>query len=111
MKIVLTTTEPSLEASIDPRFGRCPYFLIVETDTLDVETMENTTDAARRGVGVDLARSLIDKGVRHVLTGNCGPGAYDAFMAEGVDVTLNCSGPVRQAVEQFKAGGSEPEDS
>ncbi len=37
MKVVVTATESTLDGTVDPRFGRCPYFLIVETDTFAFE--------------------------------------------------------------------------
>jgi len=32
MKIAISAAGPNLESSIDERFGRCHYFIIVETD-------------------------------------------------------------------------------
>lgn len=32
MKVAISSNGKNLESLIDPRFGRCPYFLFVETD-------------------------------------------------------------------------------
>jgi len=104
MKIVVTVTEPSLDAPVDPQFGRCPYFLIVETDDLACETVENPNVALGGGAGIQSAQFMNEKGVRFVLTGNCGPNAYRTLSAGGVQVIVGCSGVARDVVEKFKAG-------
>ena len=108
MKIAITATQPSLDAAVDPRFGRCPYFLIVETDDLAWEAVENPNAMLGSGAGIQSAQSMAAKGVRFVLTGNCGPNAYETLSAAGIQVILRCSGMVRDVVEQFKTGQLNP---
>jgi len=104
MRIAITATGPSLEANVDPRFGRCPYFLIVETDDLGFEAIENPNLALGGGAGIQSAQLMAERGVKHVLTGNCGPNAHQTLSAAGIVVSVGCSGPIRQVIEQFKAG-------
>ena len=73
MKIAITATEPTMEASVDPRFGRCPSFVIIETDDMSFEAVDNASQVLGQGSGIQAARFMVDKGVQHVLTGNCGP--------------------------------------
>jgi predicted Fe-Mo cluster-binding NifX family protein len=104
MKIAVTATEPSLDAAVDPRFGRCPYFVIVETDDSAFEAVENPNAALGGGAGIQSAQLMNEKGVRFVLTGNCGPNAYRTLSAAGIEMIVGCSGVVRDVVAQFKAG-------
>jgi predicted Fe-Mo cluster-binding NifX family protein/ferredoxin len=104
MKVAVTATEPSLDAQLDPRFGRCPFFVIVDTDTLQFEALENPNLMLGGGAGIQSARLMSEKGVQHILTGNCGPNAYQTLSAAGVGVIIGGSGTVANAVEQFKAG-------
>ena len=104
MNIAITATEPSLDAKVDPRFGRCPFFLIVDTDTLKFEALENPNLMLGGGAGIQSAQLMAGKGVQSVLTGNCGPNAYQTLSAAGIGVIIGCSGPVADVVEQFKAG-------
>jgi len=104
MKIVVTATEPSLDGAVDPRFGRCPYFVIVETDDLAFEAVDNPNLTLGGGAGIQSAQLMDQKGVRFVLTGNCGPNAYRTLAAAGIEVIIGCSGLIRDVVEQFKAG-------
>jgi len=104
MKIAVTSSEKHLDAEADPRFGRCRYFLIIDTDTLEYESLENSNVALGSGAGIQSARQMAEKGVKFILTGNCGPKAYQTLSAAGIGVIVGCSGLIRDLVEQFKAG-------
>jgi predicted Fe-Mo cluster-binding NifX family protein len=104
MRIAVTATGPWLDGPVDPRFGRCACFLIVETDDLTFEAVENPNLALGGGAGIQSAQLMSEKGVRFVLTGNCGPNAYQTLSAAGIEVIVGCSGRVRDVVDQFKVG-------
>jgi predicted Fe-Mo cluster-binding NifX family protein len=108
MKIAVTASGPSLEAAVDPRFGRCPCFLIVETDDGSFEAVENSNVTLGGGAGIQSARLMADKAVRYVLTGNCGPNAYQTLTAAGIGVIVGCAGSAADVIEQFKAGEMNP---
>jgi predicted Fe-Mo cluster-binding NifX family protein/ferredoxin len=103
MKIAVTSTGPTLDDSVEARFGRCAYFLIIDTETLQYEPIENPNIALGGGAGIQSAQLMSEKGVTAVLTGNCGPNAFNVFGQAGIQVIVGVSGPVRDAVEQFKA--------
>ena len=105
MKVAVTAAGPSLEAAIDPRFGRCLCFVIVETDDLTFEAIENANSALGGGAGIQSAQLVAQKGVMAVLTGNCGPNAHQTLSAAGIEVVVDCTGTVAEAVERFKTGG------
>jgi predicted Fe-Mo cluster-binding NifX family protein/ferredoxin len=104
MKIAVTATGATLEAPLDLRFGRCPYFVIVETDNLNFEAVPNPSATADSGAGIQAAQLVAGTGAKFVLTGNCGPNAYQTLSAAGLGVIVGCSGTVRNVVENFKAG-------
>ena len=104
MKVVVTAVEPSLDANIDPRFGRCACMLVVDTDTMDFEAVENPNVTSGGGAGIQTAQMAADAGAHVVLTGNCGPNAHRTLAAAGIPIIVGCSGTVKEAVEQFKAG-------
>ena len=104
MRIAITATEPTLDAAVDPRFGRCPYFLIVDPDNLAFEAIENASVALGGGAGIQSAQLMAEKGVTSVLTGNCGPNAHQTLSAVGIEVIVGCGGAVRDVIQQFKAG-------
>jgi predicted Fe-Mo cluster-binding NifX family protein len=104
MKIAVTSTGPTLDDNVEARFGRCPYFLIIDTDTMQLETIENPNIALGGGAGIQSAQLMSEKGVTTVLTGNCGPNAFNVFGQAGIQVIVGVNGIVRNAVEQFKTG-------
>jgi predicted Fe-Mo cluster-binding NifX family protein/ferredoxin len=104
MKIAVTSTGPTLDDNVEARFGRCPYFLIIDTDTMQYEAIENPNIALGGGAGIQSAQLMSEKGVTAVLTGNCGPNAFNVFGQAGIQVIVGVNGPVRNAVEQFKKG-------
>jgi predicted Fe-Mo cluster-binding NifX family protein/ferredoxin len=107
MRIAVTATGPSLDDHVEARFGRCAYFLIVDTETLEHEPIENPNVALGGGAGIQSAQLMADRDVQTVLTGNCGPNAFQVFGAAGIRVIVGVSGVVRDAVEQFKTGALE----
>lgn len=104
MKIAVTSTGPTLDDMMEARFGRCAYFLIIDLDTMEFEAFENPNIALGGGAGIQSAQLMADKGVSTVLTGNCGPNAFQTFSAANIQVITEVSGQVRQAVEQYKSG-------
>ena len=104
MKIAVTSTGPTLDDIMEARFGRCAYFLIIDLDTMEFEALENANVALGGGAGIQSAQLMAEKGVSTVLTGNCGPNAFQTFGAANIQVITGVSGQVRQAVEQYKSG-------
>ncbi|MBN2560245.1 MAG: NifB/NifX family molybdenum-iron cluster-binding protein [Phycisphaerae bacterium] len=104
MRIAITASGPTLDAAVDPRFGRCPYFLIVDPRDLAFEAIENASVALGQGAGIQSAQLMAEKGVTSVLTGNCGPNAHQTLSAAGIVVIVGCSGAVRDVIQQYKAG-------
>lgn len=104
MKIAISATGSGLEAEVEPRFGRCPYFIIVDTDTMKFEVMDNSSAMAAGGAGISAGQMVANKGVQAVLTGNCGPNAYQVLSAAGIQIVTGVSGKVRDAVEAYKSG-------
>jgi predicted Fe-Mo cluster-binding NifX family protein/ferredoxin len=104
MKIAVTSTGLSLDNDVETRFGRCAYFLVIDPDTMEFEAIENPNIALGGGAGIQSAQLMSEKGVKSVLTGNCGPNAFSVFGQAGIQVIVGVSGNIRNAVEQFKAG-------
>ena len=104
MKIAVTAMKPAMDAEIDPRFGRCQYFVIVDTETMLFEALENHSAMAGGGAGVSAGQTIAGKGVEAVLTGNCGPNAYAALSAAGIKVITSITGKVQDAVQNYKSG-------
>jgi len=104
MKICVTATANSLDAQIDPRFGRCSYLVIVDSETMQFEAIPNMAAGATGGAGIQAAQTIANKGVKLLITGNVGPNAFGALSAAGIEIVTGASGTVKEAVEKFKRG-------
>jgi len=108
MKIAVTSTGPELADAVDPRFGRCKCFVIVESDNMRASPVENQF-AGTGGAGIAVAQAMVGRKVEVVLTGNCGPNAFEVLNAAGIKVVTGVAGTtVREAVGAFKVGVLKP---
>jgi len=104
MKIAVTSTGQSLDSQVDQRFGRAAYFIIVDTETMEFNAVDNQNVAAAGGAGVSSAKNVIDSGAEAVLTGNCGPNAQNTLSSADVKLYTGVKGTVSEAIELFKSG-------
>ena len=104
MKICVTATAGNLNAQVDPRFGRCQYFVFVDSDTMAFEAMANEAIAAPGGAGIQAAQTVVNKGVDVLVSGSIGPNAFQVLSAAGVKIATGAYGTVQEAVEMYKAG-------
>jgi len=104
MKIAITSMGAKLEDKVDPRFGRCHYFILFDTETNKFEAVENTGAQGMGGVGIQSGQIMADKGVKTVLTGSCGPNAFQTLQAAGIKVITEATGTVQEAIGKFKSG-------
>lgn len=104
MRVCVTATAPQLDAEVDPRFGRCRFFLFVDPETMEFEAVENPNVQAAGGAGIQSAQLVANRGVQAVITGNVGPNAFSVLQAAGVRVITGASGTVRRVVEEYRAG-------
>ena len=104
MKVAVSAMGPSLDDAIDARFGRCAWFLIVDTESMAFEAVANPNSTAGGGAGVQSAQLVAGQSVQAVLTGNCGPKAFEVFNAVGIPVHVGVRGSVRDGVQQFQQG-------
>ena len=102
MKVAVTAQDGTLDAEVDPRFGRCSFFVIVDPETMTCEAVRNESAGAGSGAGVQAGQLVAEQDVRFVLTGNCGPNAFKVCEAAGIKVITDVSGTVRDAVEKLK---------
>ena len=104
MKIIITATQDHLDALVDPRFGRCQYFIIVDTENLNYKVLENKQRDAFGGAGVQAAQTVANEQVEAVVTGAVGPNAFQTLNAAQVPIYTGAQGTVKEAIDAFKKG-------
>lgn len=108
MKLAVSSSGQDLNAQLDPRFGRCPYFLIIDTNDMSVAVFENENAALGGGAGIQAAQFVVSKGAKVVVTGNCGPNAMQVLSAGGVQTYVGLSGTIKDVVQKLKNGKLTP---
>jgi len=105
VKVAVRSTGATLDSPIDPRFGRAKMFVVVDMETNEFEAIDNTQNLnALQGAGIQSGETIARTGARQVITGHCGPKAFQTLRAAGIEVVTGASGTVAQAVEQFRDG-------
>ena len=105
MKIAITSQGKDLNSLVDPRFGRAAYIIVVDTDTMDFEVIDNAANkGSSRGAGTQAASNVSETGAEVLLTGFCGPNAFKTLDAANIKVGNDAKGTVQDAVNQYKEG-------
>ena len=106
MKIAISSTGKDLESEIDVKFGRCPYFLIVEIENKEiknVKAIENTAAGQRGGAGITSAEIVAKEKVDAIITANLGPRAFSVFEQFEIKIYQG-QGKISDAVQKFIKG-------
>jgi predicted Fe-Mo cluster-binding NifX family protein len=105
MKIVVTSQGESLQAQVDPRFGRAARFLLYDTETGQVRSVDNRQSLnAAQGAGIQAAETVSRLGAECLITGHCGPKAFRTLMAAGIRIYTGARGTVAEAIAAFEQG-------
>ena len=95
MKIAVTAQGTEMTSEIDPRFGRAACFLVVDTESGDHQVVDKTQNLnAAQGAGVQAAQTVANLKVDAVLTGHCGPKAFQVLQSGGVAIYVGATGTV-----------------
>lgn len=109
MRIAVTSRGNGLHAEVDARFGRAPKFLLVDTETMSSQLVDNpqSLDLAQ-GAGIQAAQNILLHNPEVVLTGNCGPKAFKVLQAAGIKVVVGVKGRVGDVIVAYLEGKVQP---
>lgn len=97
-----TTGRGGLEDTVGEHFGRVPTFTVVDSETGDVEVLDNTSEhMGGSGLPADL---LVRAGVDVVLCEGLGRRAIGLLSESGISVCTGVSGTVSEVVGAWKRG-------
>ena len=103
MKIGFPATDQTIEAQVDSRFGRCRYFVIVDTEKNEIRALSNSGGKAGEGAGIQAAQILVNEEVDAVVGTNFGPNAFLTLKYADIKM-FSGKGTIKQVIEQFKKG-------
>jgi len=112
LKIAITSTGKDMEANVDPRFGRARYLILYDTEKKSFTALDNSEGVnAAQGAGIQAGQNVANAGAAALITGNCGPKAFNVLKSAGVQVYIGAAGTVKEALEAYNAGTLSPADS
>jgi predicted Fe-Mo cluster-binding NifX family protein len=88
MKMCIPARGPGLDAEVDDRFGRAPYFVFYDTESKEAESIKNPVPGGQDGVGPEAAQILEKNGVKFLVIPRIGGNALFALKAAGIRVLL-----------------------
>ena len=106
MKIAISAQGDTLDAAVDPRFGRARWFIVVDSETGTWQAHDNATNVnASGGAGVQAGSAVASQGAEAVITGNVGPNAHKVLVAANIAIYQVGNGViVRDALAMFRSG-------
>jgi predicted Fe-Mo cluster-binding NifX family protein len=105
MKIAISAQGNTLNSMVDPRFGRASYFIFIDPETQEMDTAENRQNLQLpQGAGIQAAQTVVDHKAQVLLTGNCGPKAFQVLRAAKIRVATGVSGTVREVLDRYRRG-------
>ncbi len=105
MKIAVTSQNKHLTSLIDSRFGRSAFILFVDTDTMSFESIDNSKNKnSFKNAGINTANAVLEYGAKILITGFCGPNAFNILKTSGIKVADRVNGRVIDVVENYKSG-------
>jgi predicted Fe-Mo cluster-binding NifX family protein len=103
MKIVISATGKDIGSNIDARFGRAPFFLIVDTKTNEKKALVNITRDRPSEIGAAVGQIVANEGIDTVITTNIGPRAFEIFERYAIKI-YQAKGKVNDAIRQLEKG-------
>ena len=105
MKIAVSSTGPRLDDTVHDLFGRCDFFVIVDTASMESHAVKNPFADAVTGAGTASVQIIFDEGAKAVISGKVGPNAYEVLTQGEINIFLSPPGvAVREAVTKYKDG-------
>jgi predicted Fe-Mo cluster-binding NifX family protein len=109
MIIAVTAQGKDLQGEVDPRFGRAKHFMLVDSETMGFEVVENQQNFnLPQGAGIQAAQNIAVRQPEVLLTGNCGPKAFKTLAAAGIKVVVGVSGSIEDAIRAYLRGECQP---
>jgi predicted Fe-Mo cluster-binding NifX family protein len=103
MKIAIGATGRGLASTIDKKFERCSFFLILDIEKNSLLSIENKTKDRPREIGSAIGQLIANEGIDTVIASDIGPSAFDIFKQYGIRV-YQAKGMVEDAVRHLKEG-------
>ena len=105
-RIALATEDnQGLTGQISQHFGRCPYYLIVEVEELEIVKTENVNNPYYNSHAPGMVPQFInEQGADVMIAGGMGPRAIDMFTSLGIEAVSGATGNVGNILKAYLRG-------
>ena len=104
MKICISAFGKDLDSEVDPQFGRCNYFVIIDPEIGSTTSIINPGSEAPGGAGIRAAEAIVGLGIDILLTGSVGPNAFPILSEAGIETYGGIRGTVSFALQEYQSG-------
>jgi predicted Fe-Mo cluster-binding NifX family protein len=104
MKIAISSSGANLDEQVDPGFGCCRCFIVIDPETEAFDVLENDAPVSSSGAGIQAAQIVVAAGVDAVITGKLKPNVTDVLEGAGLNVYLGATGTIRDVLKQYQDG-------
>ena len=102
MKIGLSSSGNEIASAFAPTFGRCPVFIIIDSETNEVvKSYSNEAQNAAGGAGIQASQSLIDEKVEAVIAPQMGPNAFNVFASAKIPIFTGITATIEENIKAF----------
>ncbi len=101
MKIAISSIGKGLDSSIDIKFERSHFFLILDFEKNSLLPIENKTKDRPREIGGTVGKLIANEGIDTVITTDIGPSAFEMFKRYGIKI-YQAKGIVENAIRLLK---------
>lgn len=102
MKLIVISEGESLDSYVADDFGHAPYFLLVDSETMDYHVIVNEYKDSEQGAGFAVAKAIVGLGgVDAVITGGIGMHGMKILQDGGIDVSYDEEGTVEQCITDY----------
>jgi len=101
MKLAITANGNDLNAYVERRFTKAPFFIVVDTETMKYKSIPIKTDKDKENMEVKIAKEISCENVDTVLTGFCSDSAFHVFRKSNIMVYETAQGNVNEQVKSF----------
>jgi len=104
MKIAISSNDGKRSSQFSTRFGRCNYFLVVDSESRSWEAISNPAANAHGGAGTQVIQFLSNNGVEVIISGRYGPNAFTAIEAAGIQAYRANKGTPEELLDKYISG-------
>lgn len=104
MKIAIPSEGKTLDSLVCKSFGRTYFFILIDSESMDFEVIDNTAVSSQGGAGIKAAQTIVDNGASIVITYSCGQNAADVLKSGNIKILKATEDTIEEIVKKYNNG-------